>query len=56
MNSEVMRIMKLPEIARRMEAEGERFTSNTPEEFGRFLRSEVEKWEKVIREAGLKAD
>ena len=56
MNSEVMRIMKLPEIARRMEVEGERFTPNTPEEFGRFLRSEVEKWEKVIREAGLKAD
>jgi tripartite-type tricarboxylate transporter receptor subunit TctC len=56
LNAEVMKIMKLPEVARRMDVEGERFTPNTPEEFGRFIRAEVEKWEKVIKDAGLKAD
>ncbi len=56
MNAEVMRIMQLPEIAARMGVQGERFTRNTPEEFARFIRTDMEKWEKVIKEAGLKAD
>ncbi len=56
LNTEVMRIMRLPEIARRMEVEGERFTPNTPEEFATFVRAETAKWEKVVRAAGIKAD
>ena len=55
-NAEVMRIMRLPEIARRMEVEGERFTLNTPEEFAQFIRADTERWSKVVREAGIKAD
>ena len=27
-----------------------------PAEFGRFIRAETEKWEKVVREAGIKAE
>jgi tripartite-type tricarboxylate transporter receptor subunit TctC len=27
-----------------------------PEEFGRYFRSEVERWRKVIEEAGIKAE
>ena len=55
-NAEVMRIMRLPEVARRMDVEGERFTPNTPEEFAAFIRSEVAKWGKVVKDAGLKAE
>jgi hypothetical protein len=28
----------------------------TPEAFGQFLRGEVEKWGKVVRDVGAKAD
>lgn len=28
----------------------------TPEQFGEFIRSEVAKWAKVVKEAGIKAD
>ena len=55
-NAEVMRIMRLPEITRRMEVEGERFTPNTPEEFAAFVRAEVAKWGKVVKDAGLGAE
>ena len=27
---------------------------NTPAEFGKFIRSEIEKWRKVIKAAGIK--
>ncbi len=56
LNLEVMRIMQLPEIARRMEVEGERHTPNTPEQFGQFVREETIKWAKVVKDAGLKAE
>lgn len=56
LNAEVMKIMQAPEIAARMVQQGERFAPNTPEEFGRFIRAEADKWEKVIRDAGIKAE
>ena len=56
LNAEVMKIMQAPEIAARMVQQGERFSPNTPEEFGRFIRAEADKWEKVIKEAGIKAE
>ena len=56
LNAEVMRIMRLPDITRRMEVEGERFTPNTPDEFAQFVRAETDKWGKVVQEAGIKAE
>jgi tripartite-type tricarboxylate transporter receptor subunit TctC len=32
---------------------GERGAGCTPQEFGRFMQSEIEKWRKVIRAAGI---
>lgn len=55
-NAEVNRIMQLPEVQRRMDVEGERYTPNTPEQFAQFLRAETAKWEKVVKDAGLKAE
>jgi tripartite-type tricarboxylate transporter receptor subunit TctC len=55
-NTEVNRIMQLPEVKKRMDVEGERYTPNTPEQFGQFVRADAAKWEKVVKEAGLKAE
>ena len=56
LNLEVMRIMQLPEIRRRMDVEGERHAPNTPDQFAGFVRAEVAKWGKVVKDAGLKAE
>ena len=56
LNAEVMRIMQLPEVTKRMEVEGERHAPNTPEQFGRFVREEAAKWEKLVKAAGIKAE
>jgi tripartite-type tricarboxylate transporter receptor subunit TctC len=55
-NTKVNRIMQLPEVKKRMDVEGERYTPNTPEQFGQFVRADAAKWEKVVKEAGLKAE
>lgn len=56
LNREVVAIINLPEIKSHLLAEGAEPVGNTPEQFGEFIKSEIEKWGKVIRTAGLRAD
>ena len=37
-------------------AEGATPVANTPSEFGRFVRDEIARWTKIIRQAGIKLD
>ncbi len=53
LNVEVVRVMLMPEVQKRMESEGARFTKKTPEEFGQFVRAESVKWAKVLKDAGI---
>jgi tripartite-type tricarboxylate transporter receptor subunit TctC len=53
LNGEVQKIMMLPEIQKRMEAEGAKFIPTTPQKFAAFQKAEAEKWGKTIKEAGI---
>ncbi len=54
--AEVGRIVRLPEISSRFALDGAEAVGSTPKEFAAFLRAEMQKWGKVIRDAGIKAD
>ena len=56
LNSEIIRIMQLPEIQVRLTNEGAKFLPKTPDEFAGFVKSEIAKWAKVIRESGVRVD
>jgi len=56
LNREIVAILRVPEIQKPMLAEGGELAPSTPEEFAAFLRSEVSKWAKVIKQAGITAD
>jgi len=47
--------VKSPDVAQRFASLGVEGVGNNPEEFRAFIRSEHARWEKVIREAGIKA-
>jgi tripartite-type tricarboxylate transporter receptor subunit TctC len=51
---EVARIVALPDVKERLRAIGYVPVGNTPEEFAAQIRTEIAKWEKVIREANIK--
>ena len=56
LNREVVAIINLPEVKSHLLAEGAEPVGNTPEEFGDFIKSEIAKWGKVIRAAGLRIE
>lgn len=56
LNSEVMRILRLPEIRERLNAAGAEPAAMATEEFSAFVKSEVEKWAKVVTATGMVAE
>jgi len=49
--AETQRILKLPDVHERIASLGAEVVGNSPEQFNAFIKSEMEKWAKVIREA-----
>lgn len=56
LNAELVRLMHAPDLQERFAATGTVPRTTTPEEFADFIKQEMAKWGKVVREAGLKAD
>ena len=53
----MVRALQESEVARRFTSDGADPTpSKTPEEFGALIRSEIAKWAKVVKDAGIKPD
>jgi tripartite-type tricarboxylate transporter receptor subunit TctC len=44
-----------PDTQKRLESEGAEMVRMSPQEFGAFMVSEMEKWGKVVKESGIKA-
>jgi tripartite-type tricarboxylate transporter receptor subunit TctC len=55
-NHEVMAALQLPEARAALLAQGAESVPTTPEEFAAFLQSEIAKWGKVIKAAGITAN
>ncbi len=55
-NAEVNRLLAQPEVRERLLALGVAPFTGTPEALGDYLKSEVARWAKVIREAGIKLE
>jgi tripartite-type tricarboxylate transporter receptor subunit TctC len=56
LNEETARILHNPDVKNVFMSEGAEPVGNKPEEFAAIIKSETEKWAKVIRAAGIKAD
>ena len=56
LSAEVAKAMAAPAIRERTMAQGATPVGSTPAQFERFVREEVAKWTRIIREAGIKLD
>jgi tripartite-type tricarboxylate transporter receptor subunit TctC len=56
-NSEVTRALKLPEMSQRLSgAFYDTAAANTPEQYAKYIREEISKWAKLVKETGAKVD
>ena len=51
---EIKRIVAEPEFARSLLQVGAVATSSTPQEFAAFIDADYAKWQRVVKEAGIK--
>ncbi|MEZ7910574.1 MAG: tripartite tricarboxylate transporter substrate binding protein [Propionivibrio sp.] len=55
-NTEVNKILVLPEVKEKIAAEGGGAIGGTPQEFARLLTTETPKWARLVKESGAKID
>jgi tripartite-type tricarboxylate transporter receptor subunit TctC len=56
LNAETVRILALPELKEKTRSQGIELAGSTPEEFAAFLRADIAKWTKEIRELKISID
>lgn len=55
LNSEMRRVLSLPDVRQLMTSVGSEVVPSSPEEFADYIRNGMTKWAKVAREANIKA-
>ncbi len=56
LNQEIVRALNLPDVRERFASQGADLVGNTPEQHAVFLKSEMDKWQRIARLANVKAD
>jgi tripartite-type tricarboxylate transporter receptor subunit TctC len=54
LNRELVRILQLPEVKEKFLASGYVTAPSTPQELTQFIRDELAKWQKVVKETGVR--
>lgn len=55
-SNEVRRVLKLPDVAKKLADNGLDGVGSTPEELAAYQKAEIAKWAKVVKESGARAD
>lgn len=56
LNGEMVRALRVPEIREKLFNQGIEAVGNSEEQFATFIRSEIVRWARVVREAGIKPE
>jgi tripartite-type tricarboxylate transporter receptor subunit TctC len=56
LHEELVRILNQPDVRGRIESDGSEPVGSSPEDFRRFMRADMDKWAKLVKESGAKLD
>ena len=56
LNGELNRILQLPDVRQNMSQQGAVPLGSTPEEFGRAIAADIDKWKRIVASAGIKPE
>jgi tripartite-type tricarboxylate transporter receptor subunit TctC len=54
-NAALSQVQDLPEVQKQFDLQGAAVRKMSPADFGKFALSEMSRWERVVKEAGIKA-
>lgn len=55
-NREIVKVLAMPDVQKLLQAEGGYVSPSTPEEFAAFLRADVDRWTKMVKQTGITLD
>jgi len=55
-NAAIVKALRSPDMSERIAREGAEVIASNPEQFGTYLKSEIVKWAKVVKDNGLKVE
>ena len=56
LNSEAIKALRSPDVIDKLTGQGAEPVGNSPEEFGAFIRSEIDKWANLVKAANMRTD
>ena len=56
LNAELLKVINLPDFKQRIEVDAVEPIGSTPEQLGDYIRVELVKWAKIVRDSGAKVD
>jgi tripartite-type tricarboxylate transporter receptor subunit TctC len=56
LHAEIVKAMRSPEVLDRLTQEGAEVVASSPQEYGARLRADIDKWAKVIKQAGIRPE
>jgi len=56
LNTEIGKVMMMPEVKAKLIAQGVEAKTSTPEQFAAMMKSDTTKWHKIVKDAGIKPE
>ena len=56
LNQEAVKALRQPDVIRTLSSQGAEPVGNSPEEFTKFVKSEISKWAHLVKTAKMKSD
>jgi tripartite-type tricarboxylate transporter receptor subunit TctC len=56
LNTEILRVISMPDFKKRIEADAVEPIGSTPEQLGDYIKVELVKWAKIVKDSGARVD